>query len=52
MAVSCHMPFLPGTSVEPAVIPTAHYYYYYYYYTIWLSPVTCHFFPVLLLNQQ
>ena len=23
MDVSCHMPFLPGTSVEPAVIPTA-----------------------------
>ena len=24
MDVSCHMPFLPGTSLEPAVIPTAH----------------------------
>ena len=24
MAVSCHRPFLPGTSLEPAVIPTAH----------------------------
>ena len=23
MAVSCHRPFLPGTSLEPAVIPTA-----------------------------
>ena len=22
--VSCHKPFLPGTSLEPAVIPTAH----------------------------
>ena len=22
--VSCHRPFLPGTSLEPAVIPTAH----------------------------
>jgi len=22
--VSCYMPFLPGTSLEPAVIPTAH----------------------------
>ena len=24
MDVSCHRPFLPGTSLEPAVIPTAH----------------------------
>ena len=24
MDISCHRPFLPGTSVEPAVIPTAH----------------------------
>jgi len=24
MCVSCHRPFLPGTSLEPAVIPTAH----------------------------
>ena len=24
MNVSCHRPFLPGTSLEPAVIPTAH----------------------------
>jgi hypothetical protein len=23
MCVSCHRPFLPGTSLEPAVIPTA-----------------------------
>jgi len=23
MDVSCHKPFLPGTSLEPAVIPTA-----------------------------
>jgi hypothetical protein len=23
VAVSCHRPFLPGTSLEPAVIPTA-----------------------------
>jgi hypothetical protein len=22
--VSCHTPFFPGTSVEPALIPTAH----------------------------
>ena len=39
MGVSFHRPFLPGTSLKPAVIPTAqassftlHYYYYYYYY--------------------
>ena len=31
---------------------TSYHYYYYYYYTIWLSPVTGHFFPVLLSNQQ
>ena len=24
MDVSCHRPFLPGSSLEPAVIPTAH----------------------------
>ena len=24
MDVSCHRPFLPGTSLEPATIPTAH----------------------------
>ena len=24
MNVSCHRPFLPSTSLEPAVIPTAH----------------------------
>jgi hypothetical protein len=24
MDVSCHSPFLPGPSLEPAVIPTAH----------------------------
>jgi hypothetical protein len=23
VVVSCHMPFLPGTSLEPAAIPTA-----------------------------
>ena len=23
LVVSCHRPFLPGTSLEPAVIPTA-----------------------------
>jgi len=45
MDVSCHRLFLPGTSLEPAVIPTAQassftlqyvpYYYYYYYYYYW-----------------
>ena len=50
MDVSCHRPSLPGTSLEPAVIPTAqassftlqyfpyyvwYYYYYYYYYYYW-----------------
>ena len=24
MDLSCHRPFLPGTSLEPAVIPTVH----------------------------
>ena len=29
-----------------------YYYYYYYYCTMWMSPVTGLFFPVLLLNQR
>ena len=65
MDVSSHRPFLPGTSLEPTVIPTAeassftlqyfpyyYYYYYYYYYTTWMSLVTGLFSPVLLLNQR
>jgi hypothetical protein len=32
--VSCHRPFLPGTSLEPAVIPTAQ-----------ASSVTLQYFP-------
>ena len=32
--VSCHRPFLPGTSLEPAVIPTAQ-----------ASSFTLHYFP-------
>jgi len=52
MDVSCHRHFLPGTSLEPAVIPTAqassftlqyfpyyvwcYNYYYYYYYYYYL----------------
>ena len=24
MDISCHRPFLPGTSLEPSVIPTTH----------------------------
>ena len=44
MDISCHRLFLPGTSLEPAVIPTAQassfalqystvlYYYYYYHH--------------------
>ena len=55
MNVSCHRPFLPGTSLEPAVIPTAqassftlqyfpyyvwcYYYYYYYFYFFFLLAV-------------
>jgi hypothetical protein len=34
IVVSCHRPFLPGTSLEPAVIPTAQ-----------ASSVTLHYFP-------
>ena len=34
MDVSCHRPFLPGTSLEPAVIPTAQ-----------ASSFTLHYFP-------
>ena len=41
MDVSCHRPFLPGTSLEPAVIPTAQassftLQYFPYYVTAWL----------------
>ena len=38
MDVSCHRPFLPGTSLEPAVIPTAQ-----------ASSFTLQYFPYLLL---
>jgi hypothetical protein len=34
IVVSCHRPFLPGTSLEPAVIPTAQ-----------ASRVTLQYFP-------
>ena len=34
MDVSCHRPFLPGTSLEPAVIPTAQ-----------ASSITLRYFP-------
>jgi hypothetical protein len=34
VVVSCHRPFLPGTSLEPAVIPTAQ-----------ASSVTLQYFP-------
>ena len=39
MDVFCHRPFLPGTSFEPAVIPTAQAYYYYYYYYYYLLQI-------------
>ena len=37
MDVSCHRPFLPGTSLEPAVIPTAQ-----------ASSFTLQYFPLLV----
>ena len=40
MDVSCHRPFLPGTSLEPAVIPTAQassFTLQYFWYYVWCS---------------
>ena len=60
--VSCHRPFLPGTSLEPVVIHTAQassftFYYYYYYYhhhhhssSSSLSPL-CRVFIHIFLRQ-
>jgi len=48
MDVSCHRPFLPGTSLEPAVMPTAHYYYYYYY--TYVGPVNHHLLYGCIMN--
>ena len=42
MDVSCHRPFLPGTSLEPAVIPTAQassFTLQYFPYYVWLLPI-------------
>ena len=36
MGVSCHRPFVPGTSLEPAVIPTAQ-----------ASSFTLQYFPIM-----
>jgi len=44
MAVSCHTPFLPGTSLEPAVIPTAHassFTLQHFPYYVWCSECSC-----------
>ena len=38
MDVSCHRPFLPGTSLEPAVIPTAQ-----------ASSFTLQYFPIVIV---
>jgi len=40
MYVSCHRPFIPGTSLEPAVIPTAQassFTLQYFWYYVWCS---------------
>ena len=42
--VSCHRPFLPGTSLEPAVIPTAQassFTLQYFPYYVWCSKYSC-----------
>ena len=42
--LSCHWPFLPGTSLEPAVIPTAHassFTLQYFPYYVWCSKYSC-----------
>jgi len=52
MDVSCHRPFLPGTSLEPAVIPTAQassFTLQYFPYYVWCSTYMC-FFLVNLSN--
>ena len=44
MDVSCHRHFLPGTSLEPAVIPTAHassFTLQYFPYYVWCSKYSC-----------
>ena len=44
VVVSCHSPFLPGTSLEPAVIPTAHassFTLQYFPYYVWCSKYSC-----------
>ena len=44
MDVSCHRPFLPGTSLEPAVIPTAQassFTLQYFPYYVWCSKYNC-----------
>ena len=44
MDVSCHRPFLPGTSLEPAVIPTAQalsFTLQYFPYYVWFSKYSC-----------
>ena len=44
MYVSCHRPFLPGTSLEPAVIPTAQassFTLQYFPYYVWCSKYSC-----------
>jgi hypothetical protein len=41
IVVSCHRPFLPGTSLEPAVIPTAH-----------ASSFTLQYFPYYVLCSK
>ena len=40
MDVSCHRPFLPGTSLEPAAIPTAQ-----------ASSFTLQYFPYCVMFQ-
>jgi hypothetical protein len=44
IVVSCHRPFLPGTSLEPAVIPTAQassFTLQYFPYYVWCSKYSC-----------
>ena len=44
IVISCHRPFLPGTSLEPAVIPTAQassFTLQYFPYYVWYSKYSC-----------
>jgi len=44
--------FVVSLYINSCILTNYYYYYYYYYYTIYMSPVTGPFSPVLVLNQR